>query len=74
VLLNLYVEQDKARKLAQEQQRAGYSDAVARGNLIAAQQSAKETKWAAGAAVAAAVGAICQLIVAFIGLIHSLHT
>ena len=74
MLLNPYVEMDKAHKRAQEQQRAAYSDAVARGNLIAAQQSAKATRWAAWAALAAAAGAIGQLIVAVIGLIHSLNT
>jgi hypothetical protein len=64
---------DKARKLAQEQQRAAYSDAVARENLKAAkqsakaaEQSAKSVRWQVWAAWAAAGGAIGLLIIAVV--------
>jgi hypothetical protein len=61
----------KQQARAREQQRVTYSDGLARGNLIAAQQSAeavqesaKAAKIAAWAALAAAAGSIGALIVA----------
>ena|SRR5271166_5134953 len=65
-MTNQFVEAAKTQKRAYEQQRATHSDAVATGNLIAAQKSARAAKMAAGAALAAAVAAIVSVLVAIV--------
>jgi hypothetical protein len=65
VALN-FVQAAKDQAAAKEQQRVAYSDALTRGNLSAAQQSAKAAKMAAWAALAAAARAFGQLIVAIV--------
>jgi hypothetical protein len=61
-----FIEAAKVQKRAQEHQRAAYSDAVGRENLIAAQKAATAAKMAAWAALAAAAGAVSQLIIAIV--------
>jgi hypothetical protein len=59
-----YIDAAKTQERAQERQFADYSVALARENMIAAQNSAKAAKFAAWAAGVAALGAIAQAIIA----------
>ena len=63
-LSNQFVEAEKARQQAYEQQRVQYLDMLAGKALQAAETSAKAAKLAAMAALLAAASSIGQLIVA----------